>query len=118
MFRDHPDRSALLEWLHTGEPKRVDRHIADCEHCQSALDELSKIGDDLKGDLTAALDPGEDLSVRTTDGVRSRLRDEAALGAFLDLFTIGWDVVRTMTDGASTHDSVAPADENHEGEKR
>ena len=52
---------------------------------------------------------------RTNEGVDERLRNEAAAGAFLDLFTIGWDVLRTVldpaTDRETPHDDGGDADE-------
>lgn len=102
----HPSRQRLQRWLDTGETRRVDTHIADCEHCQAILEELSELDDAVVADLQTAVTPPEDLADRTNTGVDQRLRDEAAAGAFLDLFTIGWDVVRSVLD--PTTDSEPP----------
>ena len=102
----HPSRQRLQRWLETGAPRRVDAHIADCEHCQAILEELSELDDAVVADLQTAVTPPDDLADRTNTGVDERLRDEAAAGALLDLFTIGWDVVRVVLDPAT--DSDAP----------
>ena len=64
---------------------------------------------------TPAIAPPDDLGIRTNEGVDERLRNEAAAGAFLDLFTIGWDVMRTVleptTDRETPHDDGDHADE-------
>ena len=111
----HPSRQRLQRWLETGETRRVDAHIADCEHCQAILEELSELDDAVVADLQTAVTPPEDLADRTNTGVDQRLRDEAAAGAFLDLFTIGWDVMRAVldptTDSESPHGAELDADD-------
>ncbi|MEM9468265.1 MAG: hypothetical protein AAGA90_23055 [Actinomycetota bacterium] len=111
----HPSRQRLQRWLETGETRRVDAHIADCEHCQAILEELSELDDAVVADLQTAVTPPDDLTDRTNTGVDQRLRDEAAAGAFLDLFTIGWDVMRAVldptTDSESPHGDADDADD-------
>lgn len=94
----HPSRRRLQQWLAGGAPRRVDRHVAGCDPCQTVLEELSALDDDLVADLHDTVSPPADLADRTTGGVEERLRDEAALGTFLDLFSIGWAVARTVVD--------------------
>ncbi len=118
----HPSRQRLQRWLETGSPQRVDAHIADCEHCQAILEELSELDDAVVADLQTAVTPPDDLAARTNTGVDERLRDEAAAGALLDLFTIGWDVVRVVldptTDSESAQADDAPADDPSGGAAR
>ena len=98
MSARHPSRQRLQRWLETGETRRVANHIDTCAHCQEVLEEISALDEGLVADLQTATTPPDDLRERTHGGVDSRLRDEAAFGAFLDLFTIGWDVARTVLD--------------------
>ena len=107
----HPSRQRLLRWLDTGEPRRVERHVDECPACQAVLEDLSALGDDLVADLQAATRPPDDLTARTHGGVDGRLRDEAAFGAFLDLFAVGWDVARTILDPTTVRDPAHAADD-------
>jgi len=108
-----------MKWLETGGPGRVDRHIAGCDHCQDQLDKLSQLDDSTIEVLVAATEPPSDLNERVSDGVDSRLRDEAAAGAFADLFAIGWDLLRCVIDPDpevdTTHVPSAGADEDDGG---
>ena len=125
MTARHPNRRRLQRWLDTGEPRRVARHIDACAHCQEVLEDLSALDEELVADLQAATTPPEDLTDRTQGGVDARLRDEAAVGAFLDLFTIAWDVTRTLvepetspaeiTEGETPHGGPGPADRREGG---
>lgn len=120
MTTRHPSRPRLQRWLDTGDPRRVANHIDTCEQCQQTLDELTALDETTVADLQAATTPPEDLRERTTGGVDARLRDEAALTAFGDLFAIGWDVVRAVIEPETTHrgaaqDSSAPADDPNGG---
>ena len=105
-MRRHPSRRQLQRWLDTGKPKRVEAHIAECELCQAILEELSELDGSVVAELESVVSAPDDLTVRTNTGVDQRLRDEAAAGAFLDLFTIGWDVFRSVLD--PTTDSESP----------
>ena len=107
----HPSRQRLQRWLETGETRRVDAHIADCEHCQAILEELSELDDAVVADLQTAVTPPDDLTDRTNTGVDQRLRDEAAAGAFLDLFTIGWDVMRAVLDPTTEREPAQDGDD-------
>ncbi len=113
----HPSRRVLIRWLETGGPGRVDRHIGDCDHCQDQLDTLSQLDDSTIEVLVAATEPPPDLKERVSDGVDSRLRDEAAAGAFADLFAIGWDLLRCVIDPDPDipHVPSAGADEDDGG---
>jgi hypothetical protein len=110
----HPNRRRLQRWLDTGEPRRVSNHIEGCADCQEVLETISALDEEMVADLQAATTPPADLRERTQGGVDGRLRDEAALGAFLDLFTIGWDVTRCLvdpeSDGSEPHDGGPAAD--------
>ena len=94
----HPSRRRLQQWLAGDAPRRVDRHVDACEQCQALLEELTALDDELVADLHDAVTPPADLADRTADGVGERLRDEAALGAFLDLFAVGWAATRAIID--------------------
>ena len=94
----HPTRRRLQQWLTGDASRHVDRHVDECERCQALLEELSALDDDLVADLHEAVTPPADLADRTADRVGERLRDEAALGAFLDLFAIGWATTRAVVD--------------------
>ena len=96
--RRHPTRRRVQQWLAGDASRRVERHIAECEQCHALLEELSALDDELVAELHQAVTPPADLADRTADGVSERLRDEAALGAFLDLFTIGWAATRAIVD--------------------
>lgn len=127
MIHRHPSRKQLQLWLDTGAKRRstnrTERHVAECEHCQDTLEELTELDEALVADLQLATTPPDDLTARTHSGVDDRLRNEAAIGSFLDLFTIGWDVARTIldpadeaiggsaTDGDIPHDGSGSADE-------
>jgi hypothetical protein len=94
----HPSRRRLQQWLVGESPRRVDRHVEGCEHCEALLEELSALDVSTVADLHDAVTPPSDLANRTTDGVGERLRDEAALATFLDLFTVGWATARAIVD--------------------
>ena len=117
----HPSRRALLKWLDTGGPGRVDRHVAECGHCQEELDRISALDDATHDVLVAATEPPADLTERVSDGVDGRLRDEAAAGAFADLFAIGWDLLRCVIDpdpeSDTAHENVESADEKRGGSR-
>jgi hypothetical protein len=117
----HPNRRRLQRWLETGDTRRVTKHIERCSVCQETMEELSALDEKLVADLQAATSPPADLRERTHGGVDMRLRNEAAVGAFLDLFTLGWDFARTVVDpelthGDGPHDDTDPADHSNGGE--
>ena len=112
MSARHPKRQRLQAWLDTGEPRRVSNHIERCLQCQELLEELSALDEGMVADLQAATSPPDDLRERTHGGVDLRLRNEAAFGAFLDLFAIGWDVTRSILDP-----EIADRDDPHGGEQ-
>ncbi len=119
MTRRHPSRPRLQRWLETGETRRafrrIEQHIESCEVCQATLDEITELDDELVADLQTATTPPEDLTARTNEGVEDRLRNEAAIGVFLDLFTISWDLTRTVldptTEGEDAHPEPRGSDE-------
>ena len=97
-MRRHPSQQQLQAWLESGAPSRVGKHVDGCERCMAQLEELSDLDDSLVADLTDALAPPTDVEDRTARHVESRLRNEAAFTAFLDLFTVGWSATRTILD--------------------
>lgn len=107
----HPSRRRLQQWLAGDSSRRVDRHVDSCAKCETLLEELSALDAYLVADLHEAVTPPKDLADRTTDGVGERLRDEAALASFLDLFTVGWATARAIVD-PEAHVSPTDADEN------
>lgn len=120
MSARHPSRQRLQRWLDTGEPRRLSKHIERCAHCQEVLDMISALDEDLVADLQAATRPPEDLRERTHGGVDVRLRNEAAFGAFVDLFAVGFDFLRLVLDpdvtpGDDPHDDAPAADERGGG---
>ena len=120
MSSRHPNRQRLQHWLDSGGPRRVSSHIERCLHCQEQLEVLSALDEEMVADLQAATTPPEGLRERTHGGVDLRLRNEAAFGALLDLFAIGWDFTRSMldpelTDGDEPHDTETTADDTDGG---
>ncbi len=114
MTAQHPSRRRLQRWLDTGESRRVSKHIDNCEDCQEVLEALSALDVELVADLQAATTPPEDLRERTHGGVDSRLRNEAAIVAFADLFAIGWDVARHVVDPTPDSDMGTDSDAPHD----
>ncbi len=97
-MKRHPSPPKLRQWLESGGPPRVGRHVDSCERCMTALDEMSILDDELVADLSDALAPPIDVEDRTAHQVERRLRDEAALTAFLSLFSVGWSATKTILD--------------------
>ena len=96
--RSHPSLDELQHWLVSSGDDRVGLHVDRCEQCQGALEEISGLDDELVADLATVLAAPVDIERRTEIRVAQRLRDEEAVGVFLDLFGIGWSVLRTITD--------------------
>lgn len=94
----HPSNEQLQQWLETGVPTRIGKHVDECERCMALLEELSDLGDTLVAELSDALAPPTGVEVRTARQVENRLRNEAAFTAFLDLFTVGWFATKTILD--------------------
>lgn len=120
MSARHPSRQRLQRWLETGETRRVSGHIERCAQCQEELEQLTELDDELVADLQAATNPPVDIRERTHGGVDVRLRNEAAVGALMDLFTIGWDFTRSVldpeiTDGDEPHEPDNAADHSDGG---
>ncbi len=96
LIKRHPSAERLQNWLESGESSRVGRHVASCDRCLGALEELSDLDDGLVADLTEALSPPSDFEDRAAEQLERRLRNEDTLLVFLDLFAVGWDTVRTI----------------------
>jgi hypothetical protein len=94
----HPSNQQLQTWLESGAPARLGKHVDGCERCMALLEELSDLGDTLVAELSDALAAPTDVEDRTARQVESRLRNEAAFTAFLDLFTVGWFATKTILD--------------------
>ncbi len=114
----HPSRQRLQRWLDTGESRRVDRHVSDCEHCHEALEALTELDVEVVADLQTAIAPPADLNDRTNLGVDDRLRSEAAAGTFADLFLIPWDLVHSILDPATDSDTAHQDDVDADGSPR
>lgn len=112
----HPSRERLKAWLETGETRRVESHIDRCDRCQSILEELSELDDAVLVDLQTMVTAPDDITDRTNSGLDERLRDEAAVGAFLDLFAIGWDVVRSIVEPTAHRGIAQSGDDAADGE--
>ncbi|RMH72769.1 MAG: hypothetical protein D6683_13760 [Actinomyces sp.] len=116
----HPRRRRLRRWLDGAGSERVTRHIEQCARCQEELEALSALDAAVVEELDAALTVPDDVSRRTREALESRLRSEAALGVFVDLFGVAGDLVRLVVDdtplagpgdgGAATHGDDAQAD--------
>lgn len=117
-MRRHPSRERLQRWLDTGETKRVDRHVSECDQCQQTLETVTALDDEVVAELQTAITPPDDLQTRTNVGVDGRLRSEAAAGAFADLFMIGWDVIHTILDPTTDSDGAHAAVEETDGSLR
>ncbi len=98
ILRRHPGRRRLRRWLDGDDSDRITRHVECCCRCQSELEALSVLDEELVEGLDAVLRPPPDVSTRTRRGVEARLRDEAGLGAFVDLFAVAADFVRLVVD--------------------
>ncbi len=120
-MKNHPTNRALQKWLAMGGPARVDRHVEGCAQCQEYLDGVSSLDPATRTGLVAVTAPPTDLQERVSDGVDIRLRDEAAAGAFADLFAIGWDFLKCVIDpdpnNAPPHTVADSADESDGGPK-
>jgi hypothetical protein len=96
VFGRHPSAARLHAWLERGGPNRVGRHVAECDRCMSALEELSNLDDTIVADIAEVLAPPDDIERRAALQLERRLRNEDALLVFVDLFAVGWDTVRTI----------------------
>ncbi len=85
----HPDEQTLQEWLETGRPGRVTRHLDECESCLDRLDALSDLGE-IRHELSDVSRPPDDLHQRTTGSVQGRIAAEEAALAVVELFTLPW----------------------------
>jgi hypothetical protein len=96
VFGRHPSTARLHSWLERGGPARVSRHVAECERCMAALEDLSNLDDTIVADIAEVLAPPDDVEDRTASQLERRLRTEDALLVFVDLFAVGWDTARTI----------------------
>lgn len=96
--RTHPTGDELQRWLTSAGDTRTGVHVDECEQCQSELEEISGLDDELLADLATVLSVPAGLERRTALRVEQRLRDEEAIGVLVDLFGLGWSMFRVMTD--------------------
>jgi hypothetical protein len=97
-YRRHPRHGALAEWLSSGAPARVGRHVDGCDQCMGALEGLSRLDEALVVDIGHVMAAPSGIEGRTASGVERRLRDEDALLAFFDLFSTGWSTTKVILD--------------------
>lgn len=92
-FVRHPGDTALVRWLDTGGPARVDDHVATCERCAERLehleqldraDERPSLGEALAALFAAPVDLGE----RVLHGIEQRSRTEQELVLLSGLFGV------------------------------
>jgi len=98
MKNKRPSQTELREWLATGEPARITRHLEHCETCTQVLETATDLDERIVADLTEAFAAPEDVESRTARQVERRLRNEEAFLSFLDLFNIGWSTAKTVLD--------------------
>ncbi len=96
----HPSDDKLVQWLESGRPRRVGRHVEECDVCMERLEAVSDLDGGLITELESASAPPADLHARTTGGVSDRLAAEEALASVLDLFTVPWRTATTILDTA------------------
>ena len=94
----HPSNDDLQQWLESGEPARVGKHVDNCEQCMETLERLSGLDEELVADLTVAFEVPVDVERRAVRQVDKRLRNEAAFISFIELFTVGWSATKTILD--------------------
>jgi hypothetical protein len=97
-LRRHPSSEELAHWLEVGAPSRVAEHIETCERCLGVAEEASNLDLALMANLHDALPLPDNLAERTNAGLDRRLRDEAAVTSFFDLFTSAWFVAGVVFD--------------------
>lgn len=98
IFRRHPSKRALREWLHGDIDADVDRHVSTCVRCSNELEALDAADADvsLRDALLTVLDPPEDLVPRVEAGVMARLESRKVLGYVADVFGAGWETSRML----------------------
>jgi hypothetical protein len=94
----HPSDDALVQWLESGKPRRVGRHVEACDGCLARVEVVSDLDGGLVTTLESASAPPPDLHRRTAGGVQGRLAAEEALAAMLELFTIPWRAASALLD--------------------
>ncbi len=104
----HPSDDQITQWLDTGKPARVARHLEDCEDCMARVEVRSELTDPVIESLESVSAPPTDLPARTTDGVRMRLARADAAGTFVELFALPWQFATVMIEPVEPARPVLP----------
>lgn len=94
----HPRRRRLLEWLETGAPPDVERHLAGCLRCVTRLEALAPAGPDLRPALAELLREPDDLVARLRTGIEGRMENRADLGLLARMFGVPFAATRLLLD--------------------
>lgn len=98
-MRPHPSARRLHDWLDSGGPHDIDRHVAGCSRCATRLEELAEPVPQLAGALSLTLQPPDDLVRRLGAKMTDSMRTREDLVILLELMGVPWHTVRTlMTD--------------------
>lgn len=110
----HPRDDLLLRWLESGRPRRVGRHVEECDVCMARLEAVSDLDGGLLSDLESASAPPSDLHTRTTGEVADRLAAEEALASVLELFAVPWRTATSILDPAPIRTGPSGPDRSEE----
>ena len=94
----HPSPRRLQQWLESGEPSDVDRHVVDCARCANRLEELASPVPELGPALTESLQPPDDLVERLGVRMTRTMRNRRDLQLLLELMGVPWRTVRTLME--------------------
>ncbi len=100
MISRHPSKKVLGQWLADHATPSVDQHVATCQRCSVALDDLATAETDglLQAALASALEPPTDLVPRLEARVVERLDSRRVFGYMADLFGAGLETTRLLLD--------------------
>ncbi|MEM9562449.1 MAG: hypothetical protein AAGA93_07540 [Actinomycetota bacterium] len=103
-FRRHPSRDELLAWL-DGERPDLDEHLATCEVCAVALEELAApSGGPIAEALAAFYRAPDDLSERLEQRVADRLDSMVMIEVMTDLFGAGMETSKLLLTEEPPHE--------------
>lgn len=100
----HPSRGRWIRWLEKGRPSRLERHLAACHRCTSAVEDLVGGTDGLRELMAEALAPAEGFEQRTRDGLRDRTLDPETLAIVGDLLGLGFTTSKVLIEDESEED--------------